>query len=214
MAVAAQGFELVPANNTCGFKGVGRDGGKFRAEVSAGERRYLGLFDTAEEAALAYARHVGKERAAAEAVFATVHKAALSCVRYRRDWSIPARQPSAPLRRAPTPADSNPSAQSRSSRKRPAPADASGPDDPEECLKGDEEDEEADDMHFGIALWRSLQHDPPLDEREARNERRWKAQQQQQQPPPPPVQPAAAAVAGPPSSAVVPPSCLPAAAEP
>ena len=67
-AASREGLELVPSNNACGFKGVYRDGRKFEAYVrEGGKERYLGLFGTPEEAALAYARHVGIERAAREA---------------------------------------------------------------------------------------------------------------------------------------------------
>ena len=89
--------------------------------------------------------------------------------------------------------------------------------------EGEEEEEEeaddrqlaseADDMQLGIALSRSLQHAPPVDEREATNEKRRKARRQQQQPPPPPPVHPAAVAAGP-SSAGIPPSDPPGAAEP
>ena len=63
---AQEGLELVPSNNTCGFKGVSRcRSGKFQAHVSEfGKEQHLGTFATAEEAALAFARHVGTGRAA------------------------------------------------------------------------------------------------------------------------------------------------------
>lgn len=45
----------VPKNNRTGFKGVGAHSGRFRARIEAGEGKvYLGHFDTAPEAAMAY----------------------------------------------------------------------------------------------------------------------------------------------------------------
>ena len=70
-AAAAEGLELVPSlSNETGFKCVSKDGGrdKYVAQLREnGKHRYLGTFTTPEEAALWYARHVGAERAAAEA---------------------------------------------------------------------------------------------------------------------------------------------------
>jgi len=64
---------LVPANNQTGFKGVYHTGlGSYRAKAFEPGRRQcsLGCFATPEEAALAYAWHIGPERAAAEAAAA------------------------------------------------------------------------------------------------------------------------------------------------
>ena len=68
-AAEREGLELIPANHDCRFRGVCHNYGKFATKVwEGGQRRHLGSFDTAEEAALAYARwQVGKERAAREA---------------------------------------------------------------------------------------------------------------------------------------------------
>ena len=74
-AAAAEGLELVPSSsNQTGFRGVSKHVcGKYKAELkSSGKRYYLGMFATPEEAALRYARHVGAERAAAEAAEARV----------------------------------------------------------------------------------------------------------------------------------------------
>eukprot|EP00900_Chrysochromulina_parva_P009099 jgi/Chrpa1/18190/Chrysochromulina_OHIO_Genome00023911-RA len=73
-AAAAEGLELVPSSsNETGFKGAHKRGGKYEAYIREdGKQRYLGMFATPEEAALCYARHIGAERAAAEAVEARV----------------------------------------------------------------------------------------------------------------------------------------------
>jgi hypothetical protein len=68
-AAAAEGLELVPSlSNETGFKCVSKDRDKYVAQLREnGKTCYLGAFATPEEAALWYARHVGAERAAAEA---------------------------------------------------------------------------------------------------------------------------------------------------
>ena len=74
-AAAAEGLELVPSpSNQTSFKGVSMSyGGKYTANVSKkGKMLHLGTFATPEEAALIYARHIGAERAAAEAAEARV----------------------------------------------------------------------------------------------------------------------------------------------
>ena len=81
---AEEGLMLVPANNETGFKGVRREwiatnrpgsskrrgaaGGRFRARFTTGGSRAedLGAFDTAEEAALVYARRIGKDASMAQ----------------------------------------------------------------------------------------------------------------------------------------------------
>ena len=73
-AAAAEGLELVPGNTATGFKGVQRSGSaSYIAVVSVGHQktRTLGSYATAEEAALAYARHIGKEAAAKATAAAT-----------------------------------------------------------------------------------------------------------------------------------------------
>jgi len=73
-AAAAEGLELVPSSsNETGFKGAHKRGGKYEACIREdGKQRYLGRFATPEEAALCYARHIGAERAAAEAADARI----------------------------------------------------------------------------------------------------------------------------------------------
>ena len=74
----AEGFELVTSHSSgTGFKGVtklsGRKARPYEARIwKNGSMRHLGIFATAKEAALCYARHVGPERAAAEAAVANV----------------------------------------------------------------------------------------------------------------------------------------------
>ena len=73
-AAAAEGLEPVPSmSSETGFKGLGKDGGRYQGRVREnGKLRYLGTFSTPKEAALCYARHVGAERAAEEAAEARV----------------------------------------------------------------------------------------------------------------------------------------------
>ena len=67
----AEGLVLVPADKATGFKGVYQNKNRFAAQVRQGDQLiHLGRFNTAEEAALAYARHIGAEQAAAEAAAA------------------------------------------------------------------------------------------------------------------------------------------------
>jgi len=68
-AAAAEGLELVPSSkNQTGFKGVTLARGRYNVDVyENGKMHRLGCFATPEEAALCYARHLGAERAAAEA---------------------------------------------------------------------------------------------------------------------------------------------------
>ena len=68
-AAAAEGLELVPSSkNQTGFKGVTLTRGRYYVDACEnGMTRHLGGFATREEAALCYARHLGAERAAAEA---------------------------------------------------------------------------------------------------------------------------------------------------
>ena len=69
---AAEGLELVTAANATGYKGVFlNQAGKYEARIREGGKQvYLGIFVTAEEAALAYAQHAGPERVAEEAAAA------------------------------------------------------------------------------------------------------------------------------------------------
>jgi len=73
-AAAAEGLELVQsASNETGFKGVYKNGGKYEAKIKEnGKSSHLGNFATPEEAALSYARYIGRERATAEAAQARI----------------------------------------------------------------------------------------------------------------------------------------------
>jgi hypothetical protein len=75
-AAAAEGLELVPSSSSeTGFKSVYKSGAKYEASFNdTRKKRYLGMFATPEEAALCYARHIGAERAAAEAAEARGEK--------------------------------------------------------------------------------------------------------------------------------------------
>ena len=74
-AAVSEGLELVLSSNSeTGFKGVYRkQSGKYPVTIHEnGSMRYLGIFATAEEAALRYARYVGAARAAIEAAEARI----------------------------------------------------------------------------------------------------------------------------------------------
>ena len=74
-AAVSEGLELVLSSNSeTGFKGVYRkQSGKYPVTIHEnGSMRYLGIFATAEEAALRYARYVGAARAAIEAAEAGI----------------------------------------------------------------------------------------------------------------------------------------------
>ena len=62
MATEAEGLRLhLSSITSTGYKGVHADRSRFRAERRVGGKRvYLGTFDTAVEAAAAYARAVGE----------------------------------------------------------------------------------------------------------------------------------------------------------
>ena len=69
-AAATEGLALLRAENSTGFKGVGRNNGSaskpFQANVRHdGRQEHLGSFTTAEEAALAVSRFLGPAGAAA-----------------------------------------------------------------------------------------------------------------------------------------------------
>eukprot|EP00900_Chrysochromulina_parva_P022369 jgi/Chrpa1/4766/Chrysochromulina_OHIO_Genome00013097-RA len=69
-AAAAEGLEFEPSSTTgTGFKGVTTKGSKFTARISrvVGGQLYLGIFATAEEAALHYARHFEAQHGATAA---------------------------------------------------------------------------------------------------------------------------------------------------
>ena len=83
-AAAAEGLELVLSSSSeTGFKGVRKNHGKYRAVIKEnGKERLLGNFATPEEAALHYARHIGKERAAAEAAEARAQAPRIPRIKY------------------------------------------------------------------------------------------------------------------------------------
>jgi hypothetical protein len=77
---AAEGLELILSKNETGFKGVSRQtslrGGetKYKAEVwMNGKNHCLGIFSTAEEGALCYARYVGAKQATAKAANTSIY---------------------------------------------------------------------------------------------------------------------------------------------
>ena len=75
-AAASEGLTLVQANTASGFKGVVRSHGRFAVHVwEAGRIHRLGNFATAEQGALCYARHIGKEAAETAAAAAAVSAA-------------------------------------------------------------------------------------------------------------------------------------------
>jgi len=71
-ALSFEGFELVPSSkNKTGFKGVTQKKDRYAVHTwENGKACQLAVFDTPEEAALCYSRHIGAERAAAEAAAA------------------------------------------------------------------------------------------------------------------------------------------------
>ena len=71
-ALSFEGFELVPSSkNKTGFKGVTQKKDRYAVHTCEnGKACQLAVFDTPEEAALCYSRHIGAERAAAEAAAA------------------------------------------------------------------------------------------------------------------------------------------------
>ncbi|KOO31165.1 hypothetical protein Ctob_013588 [Chrysochromulina tobinii] len=83
-AAAAEGLELVLSSSSeTGFKGVRKNHGKYRAVIKEnGKERLLGNFATPEEAALHYARHIGKERAAVEAAEARAQAPRIPRIKY------------------------------------------------------------------------------------------------------------------------------------
>ena len=62
VAEEAEGLRLhLSSSSSTGYKGVRADRSRYQAQRRAGERNvYLGIFDTAVEAAVAYARAVGE----------------------------------------------------------------------------------------------------------------------------------------------------------
>ena len=71
-AAAAEGLELLRSSNSSGYRGVVPSGSRFMGRAGHNGHVQLGTFDTAEEAALAFARHVGKARNASDAAVAAL----------------------------------------------------------------------------------------------------------------------------------------------
>ena len=95
---AAEGLRLVPASIETGYKGVYRHGGRYKVQITEnGKQMYGGSFETAEHAALQYARLLGPERSAAAAA-----AAASGHSRKRRADGAPAATTSGRIRRAPS----------------------------------------------------------------------------------------------------------------
>ena len=63
-AVEAEKLTLVPSTNKTGFKNVSEHGRRFQAQSLVGKKSYLGVFDTALEAALHVARNLGPAESA------------------------------------------------------------------------------------------------------------------------------------------------------
>jgi hypothetical protein len=94
---AAEGLRLVPASNETGYKCVYRDHGRNMLRITEnGKQMNCGSFETAEHAALHYARLLGPERSAAAEAAASGHS------RKRRADGAPAATTSGRIRRAPS----------------------------------------------------------------------------------------------------------------
>ena len=88
----------MPASIETGYKGVYRAGGRYRVRITEnGKKMHGGNFETAEHAALQYARLLGPERSAAAAA-----AAASGHSRKRRADGAPAATTSGRIRRAPS----------------------------------------------------------------------------------------------------------------
>jgi hypothetical protein len=95
---AAEGLRLVPASFETGYKCVSRHGGRYTVRITEnGKQMNCGNFETAEHAALHYARLLGPERSAAAA-----DAAASGHSRKRRADGAPAATTSGRIRRAPS----------------------------------------------------------------------------------------------------------------
>ena len=72
---AGGGWRALPLRAASGYKGVSKLSNSNRFKADLRDTGYRGVFNTAEEAALAYARHVGPEAAAAAATEPTAAEA-------------------------------------------------------------------------------------------------------------------------------------------
>jgi hypothetical protein len=109
-AAAAEGLELLPSSsNDTGFKGVFNKGAKYATQIwENGKMRLLGTFATPEEAALCYARHIGKKATdpalPAAATIVTAVEAQLVLSNDMGTEAAAAVQPAEPAASAPKPA--------------------------------------------------------------------------------------------------------------
>ena len=98
----AEELTLVTSSTVTGYKGVLRDGGRYKVQITENSKQMnLGSYGTAEHAALQYARRLGPERSAAAAAAA----AASGHSRKRRSDGAPAATTattSGRIRRAPS----------------------------------------------------------------------------------------------------------------
>jgi hypothetical protein len=94
----AEELTLVTSSTVTGYKGVLRDGGRYKVQITENSKQmHLGSYGTAEHAALQYARLLGPERSAAAAA-----AAASGHSRKRPADGAPAATTSGRIRRAPS----------------------------------------------------------------------------------------------------------------
>ena len=103
-AAEDEGLPLVGSSGASGYKGVTREGGRFAVNRQGGRAHpWLGSYATAEQAALVYARSIGREAAVAAQEAAVRQRAAAEATRTRMTAEEAVRQAAAeglPLVRA------------------------------------------------------------------------------------------------------------------